>query len=240
MARVEVEMPQMGESVMEGTVIEWSKSVGDSVEEDETLLEIATDKVDTEVPSPQAGILVEILAEEDETIEVGQPIAIIETDAEAAETASSSKEKEGEEEEKEETEAVSDEEVSKDESDEDDGSEAEEADEQAASAQPADEEAEGERIEIQMPKMGESVMEGTVIEWTKNIGDSVEEDETLLEISTDKVDSEVPSPQAGTLVEILAEEGETIEVGQTIAIIATGEAASGAAAGTTPDEDAQE
>src|SRR5699024_10187389 len=89
MARVEVEMPQMGESVMEGTVIEWSKSVGDSVEEDETLLEIATDKVDTEVPSPQAGILIEILAEEDETIEVGQPIAIIETDAEAAETATS-------------------------------------------------------------------------------------------------------------------------------------------------------
>src|SRR5699024_5770555 len=236
MARVEVEMPQMGESVMEGTVIEWSKSVGDSVEEDETLLEIATDKVDTEVPSPQAGILVEILAEEDETIEVGQPIAIIETDAEAAETASSSKEKEGEEE-KEETEAVSDEEVSKDESDEDDGSEAEEADEQAASAQPADEEAEGERIEIQMPKMGESVMEGTVIEWTKNVGDSVEEDETLLEIATDKVDTEVPSPQSGTLVEILAEEDETIEVGQVIAIIDTDPDAAGESAQEEPEQE---
>src|SRR5699024_9606193 len=102
----------------------------------------------------------------------------------------------------------------------------------------ADDGAEGERIEVQMPKMGESVMEGTVIEWTKNIGDSVEEDETLLEISTDKVDSEVPSPQAGTLVEILAEEGETIEVGQTIAVIATGEAASTSA--PSPDEDVQE
>ena len=84
MARVEVEMPQMGESVMEGTVIEWTKNVGDKVEEDETLLEIATDKVDTEVPSPQAGILVEILAEEGDTIEVGQAIAVIETDPDAA------------------------------------------------------------------------------------------------------------------------------------------------------------
>ncbi|MFW6157227.1 MAG: biotin/lipoyl-containing protein [Balneolaceae bacterium] len=88
MARVEVEMPQMGESVMEGTVIEWSKKVGDEVKEDETLLEIATDKVDTEVPSPQSGILVEILAEEGDTIEVGQAIAVIETDPDAAEVSS--------------------------------------------------------------------------------------------------------------------------------------------------------
>src|SRR5699024_11944663 len=86
----------------------------------------------------------------------------------------------------------------------------------------------GERIEVEMPQMGESVMEGTVIEWSKEIGDQVEEDETLLEISTDKVDSEVPSPQAGTLVETLAEEGETIEVGQTIAVLTTGEVSEGA------------
>ena len=85
MAKVDIEMPQMGESVMEGTVIEWTKSVGDMVEEDETLLEIATDKVDTEVPSPQAGKLVEIKAEEGDTIEVGQVIAVVETDADAAE-----------------------------------------------------------------------------------------------------------------------------------------------------------
>src|SRR6056297_2654739 len=222
MARVEVEMPQMGESVMEGTVIEWTKSVGDKVEEDETLLEIATDKVDTEVPSPQAGILVEILAEEGETIEVGQAIAVIETDADAAETGSTeggaakSEEKEKEEDSTE-TEAEPEKEK-----------EAVTAEKQESSGgDGAEDVGEGERIEVQMPKMGESVMEGTVIEWTKSIGDEVEEDETLLEISTDKVDTEVPSPQAGTLVEILVEAGDTVEVGQPIAIISTGKPASG-------------
>lgn len=112
MARVEVVMPKMGESIMEGTVIEWSKSIGDTVEVDETLLEIATDKVDSEVPSPEAGVLIEILAEEGETIEVGAPIAIIETDASAAADAGSSapeakdSKEEPKEEEKEETEAA--------------------------------------------------------------------------------------------------------------------------------------
>ncbi|MEX2604866.1 MAG: dihydrolipoamide acetyltransferase family protein, partial [Gracilimonas sp.] len=100
---------------------------------------------------------------------------------------------------------------------------------------------EGERIEVQMPQMGESVVEATVIGWMKEVGDSVEEDETLLEISTDKVDTEVPSPAAGTLVEILAEENETIEVGQTIAIIATGKAASASSAKkSAPKEGKQE
>src|SRR5690625_3463053 len=84
MAKVEGVMPQMGESVMEGTVIEWSKKVGDKVEVDETLLEIATDKIDTEVPSPESGILTEILVQEDETVQAGQVIAIIETEAGAA------------------------------------------------------------------------------------------------------------------------------------------------------------
>lgn len=213
MARVEVEMPQMGESVMEGTVIEWNKSVGDKVEEDETLLEIATDKVDTEVPSPQAGILVEKLAEEGDTIEVGQAIAVIETNPEEADVSAGgggAAEAEAEPEEEEEPAA---EETAK----------AEEKEPQPS----ASEAEEGERIEVQMPKMGESVMEGTVIEWAKSVGDEVEEDETLLEISTDKVDTEVPSPQAGTLVEKLAEEGDTVEVGQAIAIIATGKAAAG-------------
>ncbi|TVQ72405.1 MAG: 2-oxo acid dehydrogenase subunit E2 [Balneolaceae bacterium] len=84
MARIEITMPKMGESIMEGTVVEWSKKIGDKVEQDETLLEIATDKVDSEVPAPEAGILVEILVEEGETVEVGEPIAILETDPDAA------------------------------------------------------------------------------------------------------------------------------------------------------------
>jgi len=234
MAKVDIEMPQMGESVMEGTVIEWTKSVGDMVEEDETLLEIATDKVDTEVPSPQAGKLVEIKAEEGDTIEVGQVIAVVETDADAAEETTDDsdstddsdeedqvEDKEGEEEsdeEQAEDKVEGEIEEEQDESEEETESDADDSDESSGG---------GERIEVQMPKMGESVMEGTVIEWTKSVGDKVEEDETLLEISTDKVDTEVPSPQAGTLAEILVEEGETIEVGQTICIIETGKAASG-------------
>ena len=209
-------MPQMGESVMEGTVIEWAKNVGDTVEVDETLLEVATDKVDTEVPSPEAGVLVEVLAEEGDVIEVGKPIAIIETDADAAGDVSSG----GSEEETEEAETQ---EV-----------EAEETEEESAPAASSGGD-EGERIEVQMPQMGESVVEATVIGWSKQVGDEVEEDETLLEISTDKVDSEVPSPTAGTLVEILAEENDTIEVGQTIAIIATGE---GASASSSPSKSA--
>lgn len=212
MAKVEVVMPQMGESVMEGTVIEWSKSVGDTVEVDETLLEIATDKVDSEVPSPEAGTLVEILVEEGDTIEVGKPIAIIETDADAAGDAGSSES--ASEEKEEEPEA------------EEESAETESAEEESDSADDEEEADEGddygERIEVVMPQMGESVVEATVIEWSKEVGDSVEEDETLLEISTDKVDSEVPSPAKGTLVEIMAQADETIEVGQTIAIISTG------------------
>ncbi len=220
MARVEVEMPQMGESVMEGTVIEWAKAVGDKVEEDETLLEIATDKVDTEVPSPQAGILIEILAEEGDTIEVGQAIAVIETDPDAADTSDSGGGA------AEESEAQEQTEESKEEPQQEEEVVAEESSEEPSGG---DTDEEGERIEVQMPQMGESVMEGTVIEWAKSVGDEVEEDETLLEISTDKVDTEVPSPQAGTLVEILVEEGDTVEVGQTIAIIATGKAVSASA-----------
>lgn len=218
MAKVEVVMPQMGESVMEGTVIEWAKKVGDRVEVDETLLEIATDKVDTEVPSPESGVLIEILVQEDETVEVGQVIAIIDTEGKASESSSKSengsqKEKEVEKEDaKEEKEVVE--------------STSESKEEEVKESESGSDDGDGERFEVVMPQMGESVMEGTVIEWAKKVGDKVEVDETLLEIATDKVDTEVPSPEAGILVEILVQEGDTIEVGQTIAIIATGKAAS--------------
>ncbi|TVQ67434.1 MAG: 2-oxoglutarate dehydrogenase, E2 component, dihydrolipoamide succinyltransferase [Balneolaceae bacterium] len=218
MAKVEVVMPQMGESVMEGTVIEWAKKVGDTVEADETLLEIATDKVDTEVPSPESGVLVEILVAEDETVEVGQTIAIIETDANAAATVIGNAPSAGKAEESPEKE------------------EAKEVPQNESPAPKQEESGSGERVEVVMPQMGESVMEGTVIEWKKKIGDSVEADETLLEIATDKVDTEVPSPGSGTLIEILAEEGATIEVGQVIAIIATGKPAATGTAGTGETE----
>ncbi|MEQ8523983.1 2-oxoglutarate dehydrogenase, E2 component, dihydrolipoamide succinyltransferase [Gracilimonas sp.] len=217
MAKVEVVMPQMGESVMEGTVIEWAKNVGDTVEVDETLLEVATDKVDTEVPSPEAGVLVEVLAEEGDVVEVGKPIAIIETDKDAAGDVSS---------------GGTDEAKAEETAEEEEPQEAEAQEEEVPAASGGGDE--GERIEVQMPQMGESVVEATVIGWSKQVGDKVEEDETLLEISTDKVDSEVPSPAAGTLVEILAEENETIEVGQTIAVIATGKGASAGSLSSKP------
>src|SRR6056297_58712 len=217
MAKVEVVMPQMGESVMEGTVIEWAKQVGDKVEVDETLLEIATDKVDTEVPSPEAGVLVEILVEADETVEVGQPIAIIDTDGDASATASDDS---GDDEQEESSAEEATEEV-----EEEAAPEASETESESDSG--SDGSNEGERIEVVMPQMGESVMEGEVIEWLKSVGDTVEVDEPLLEIATDKVDTEVPSPEGGTLVEILVEAGDTVEVGQPIAIIGTGKAASG-------------
>jgi len=232
MAKVEVVMPQMGESVMEGTVIEWVKSVGDTVEVDETLLEIATDKVDTEVPSPESGTLVEILVEADETVEVGQTIAIIDTEGGEPESSSDGDSSEDSSDAKNDT----------DDSDSDTSEETEtethettEAEKEPAGSngtessedEDAGGEGDGERIEVVMPQMGESVMEGEVIEWIKSVGDSVEMDEPLLEIATDKVDTEVPSPEAGTLVEILVDAGDTVEVGQPIAIISTGKPASG-------------
>ena len=191
---------------MEGTVIEWSKSVGDTVEVDETLLEIATDKVDSEVPSPEAGTLVEILVEEGDTIEVGNPIAIIETDADAVEAEPTPAPKVEEE-------PVTEVEAPAEEAEPAPVAETSTSDTSGDS---------GDRVEVVMPQMGESVVEATIIEWTKSVGDKVEEDETLLEISTDKVDSEVPSPISGTLVEILAEADDTIEVGQVIAVVSTG------------------
>lgn len=228
MARVDVVMPKMGESVMEGTVLEWKKQVGDVVELDETLLEISTDKVDSEVPSPSGGRLAEIIVAEGDTVDVGTPIAVIETDMDAdiggdgAATVDAEKDA------------------------------ASAAPEPAAkSAAPSIRPAEdapagatatatvsgGERIEVVMPKMGESVMEGTVLEWKKQVGDEVELDETLLEISTDKVDSEVPSPAAGVLAEILVPEGETVDVGAAIAVIASGEGATVGAAPAAPAPD---
>ena len=221
MAQVDVEMPKMGESITEGTVIEWHKQPGDEVEQDEILLEIGTDKVDTEVPSPTAGILTDVLVEEGDTVEVGTIIARVETEAEDADV-------------QEPTEAPPAEE------------EVEEEDEPAATEEPESPEApseapapSGEQVEVVMPKMGESITEGTVIAWYKDIGDEVEVDETLLEIGTDKVDTEVPSPAAGVLTEKRVEEGETVEVGTVIAMLAA-EAEAGAVEAPVPEAPAEE
>ena len=190
-----VEMPELGESVTEGTITTWLKEVGDTVEVDEPLLEVSTDKVDTEIPSPVAGTLVEILAEEDDTVEVGEVIARIgDADAKPAEK-EAPKAEEPKEEKKE-----------------------------APEEEKADKPSSGDATDVSMPELGESVTEGTITTWLKEVGDTVEVDEPLLEVSTDKVDTEIPSPVAGTLVEILAEEDDTVEVGEVIARIGDADA----------------
>lgn len=190
MATIDVLMPKMGESITEGTVIVWHKKVGEPVELDEILLEIGTDKVDTEIPAASAGILAEILVEEGVTVAVDTPIARIRTGVETA------------------TEPAPPPQPAP----------ARPAPPTPPSATPAGD----ARVQVVMPKMGESITEGTVIAWHKKAGDAVELDETILEIGTDKVDTEVPSPAAGTLADILVPEGETVDVGTTLAMIATG------------------
>ncbi len=204
MAKVEVSMPKMGESITEGTVIEWIKQPGDTVEMDEALLEIGTDKVDTEVPSPAAGVLTEIKVEEGAMVDVGTIIAVIETEASEAVVAAAPT-----------PEAPAATPVA----------EAPAPSAPAPAAAPSGDGAAGEGVDVLMPKMGESIMEGTVIVWHKQPGDEIELDETLLEIATDKVDTEVPSPAAGIVAAILVPEGDTVEVGTRIAVISTSGAA---------------
>ena len=223
-----VTMPALGESVTEGTVTRWLKNVGDTVEVDEPLLEVSTDKVDTEIPSPVAGTIQEILVEEDETVEVGADLAVI-GDGDAP--ASSDSGDDAQEAPAEETPA---EEPQADEP----AAEAEEApaEEPQAEEAPAAESSsgDGEGTTVAMPALGESVTEGTVSRWLKAEGDTVEVDEPLLEVSTDKVDTEIPSPVAGTLTKILVQEDETVEVGADLAIVG------GSGGGSTESAPAEE
>jgi pyruvate dehydrogenase E2 component (dihydrolipoamide acetyltransferase) len=210
-----VKMPALGESVTEGTVTRWLKAVGDTIEVDEPLLEVSTDKVDTEVPSPVAGTVEKILVEEDETVEVGTELAVIGdgsgaaggNEAPAAEAQETTPSEEPAAEEVEAAQPAAEE-----------AKPAEQAKEEAtASAPSGGGEASGEAVK--MPALGESVTEGTVTRWLKAEGDTIEVDEPLLEVSTDKVDTEVPSPVAGTVVKILVQEDETVEVGTDLAIV---------------------
>lgn len=217
-----VQMPALGESVTEGTVTRWLKSVGEEIEVDEPLLEVSTDKVDTEIPSPYAGVVEKILADEDDVVEVGGDLAYIgegsgSDSADSAEAEAEDSSEEASAEPVEESESAPAEEAEETSSDD--------ADESAAEA-PASSGSEGEGTEITMPALGESVTEGTVTRWLKDVGEEVEVDEPLLEVSTDKVDTEVPSPVAGTVQAHLAEEDETVEVGEPLARVGSGATAS--------------
>ena len=224
-----VTMPALGESVTEGTVTRWLKAEGDTVEVDEPLLEVSTDKVDTEIPSPAAGVLTKIVVAEDETVEVGAELAIIGGEGEDGGSAAPAQEPA-------QAEAPAQ----------------QQAPEPAAEPEPAPQEApapsggqdfgsgggSGEGTAVTMPALGESVTEGTVTRWLKAEGDTVEVDEPLLEVSTDKVDTEIPSPAAGTLTKIIVGEDETVEVGAQLAVIGGGSGGGSAPAAAEPAPEA--
>ena len=192
-----VEMPALGESVTEGTVSSWYKAVGEHVETDEPLVSVATDKVDTDVPSPVSGVVEQILVPEDETVDVGTVIAIIgdgsglggaaeATPAPVAEPAPAP------------------------------APVAAEPTPAPAAPAPSNDTA---GTEVTMPALGESVTEGTVSSWYKAVGDTIEADEPLVSVATDKVDTDVPSPVSGVVIKLLVPEDETVDVGTPIAII---------------------
>ncbi|QIM18487.1 2-oxoglutarate dehydrogenase, E2 component, dihydrolipoamide succinyltransferase [Leucobacter coleopterorum] len=206
-----VVLPALGESVTEGTVTRWLKNVGDTIEVDEPLLEVSTDKVDTEIPSPISGTLEEILVQEDETAEVGAVLARIGDGSGSGSAAPSEP-------------ATAPEPVAPPQP------EAPAAPAPAEAAPAAAPAAGGDTQDIVLPSLGESITEGTVTRWLVAVGESVDVDQPLLEVSTDKVDTEVPSPIAGVLQEILANEDDTVEVGGVLARVGIGAAAPAALA----------
>jgi 2-oxoglutarate dehydrogenase E2 component (dihydrolipoamide succinyltransferase) len=196
----DVIMPQMGESIFEGTITKWLKKVGEKIEKDEPLFEISTDKVDAEIPAPVTGVLSEIKIPEGETVQVNTVVAVIGDSVGGSEPAPKAT-------------------LTK----------AQPAPQPTASAQnmnsPATEQTQSTppqvqgTVEVPMPQMGESIFEGTVTKWLKKVGDTVQKDEPLFEISTDKVDAEIPSPVSGVLIEIKIGEGETVQVSTVVAVI---------------------
>ncbi len=249
-----VTLPALGESVTEGTVTQWLKQVGDSVAVDEPLLEISTDKVDTEIPSPVAGVLLEIKANEDDTVEVGAVLAIIGEEGEsaggdaapaaeapAAEAAAPLRPRLLK---RRPPEAPAEQPVAESASEERSPAPAGSADAAAGRRRERPRTAGRDRADsgggtaVTLPALGESVTEGTVTQWLKQVGDDVAVDEPLLEISTDKVDTEIPSPVAGKLLEIKVAEDETVEVGAELAIIGSADAAPAASAPAAPAPEA--
>jgi multifunctional 2-oxoglutarate metabolism enzyme len=210
-------MPQMGESVTEGTILEWHKSEGEFVEEGETVVEVSTDKVDAEVPAPATGVIARILAQPDDTVEVGQALAQIDPNGKPSGNGASA-----------ESGAVG--------LEQQDGlvegggeGDADLGDESAGSPAPqpgevtaVTTEGGGETLHVVMPEMGESVTEGTVLDWHVAEGQQVSEGDTVVEVSTDKVDAEVPAPASGTITKLLVQPDEVVKVGQLLAEMVTG------------------
>src|SRR5271156_6147627 len=196
----DVIMPQMGESIFEGTITKWLKKPGDTVQRDEPLFEISTDKVDAEIPSPASGVLTEVKIAEGNTVQIntvvgvigdgdGQPAAAPAPTPAAPAPAAPTPAK---------------------------------VDPPSASNSPAPvaQTAPASLNDVIMPQMGESIFEGTITKWLKKPGDTVQRDEPLFEISTDKVDAEIPSPAAGVLSEVKIAEGNTVQINTVVGVIA--------------------
>jgi len=215
----DVIMPQMGESIFEGTITKWLKKQGDTVQRDEPLFEISTDKVDAEIPSPASGVLSEVKIAEGNTVQINTVVGVIaDADGQAPaapaakeppSTASSA------------TPAASPAPAATP------APAAPSAPAPAGTAAPA-------LTDVIMPQMGESIFEGTITKWLKKPGDAVQQDEPLFEISTDKVDAEIPSPAAGVLSEIKVQAGTTVQINTVVAAISVG-----GTAGATPAPSAQ-
>jgi 2-oxoglutarate dehydrogenase E2 component (dihydrolipoamide succinyltransferase) len=243
---VSVKMPQLGESVTEGIVTRWLKKEGDEISSDEPLLEVSTDKVDTEIPAPATGVLLRILAHEDETVAVGAELAVIgeaneaplrstpDGVADAAATQQSPPQDAAAE-----TTAPPASEATASEP-EPAAAQQDEAPQPVATPEATAASAgSGAQTPIVLPALGESVTEGTVTRWLKQVGDSVTVDEPLVEVSTDKVDTEIPSPVAGTLVSVAVAEDQTVEVGATLGVIGATSAGSTSAPATEAPRQAE-
>ncbi len=218
---IDVVTPAAGESVTEGTILEWHVQVGDPIKLDDTIVEISTDKVDVELPSPATGTVSEILVQEGDTVTVGQVIARIAVGTDGVGTSGNGAPQAA-------ADGVSG----------------------AATAAPAAEDSspsgstpqesegpasaeEGKTVDVLTPAAGESVTEGTILEWHTKVGELIKANDTIVEISTDKVDVELPAPASGTVSELLVQEGDTVTVGQVIARIVVG--ATDASAASRPD-----
>jgi 2-oxoglutarate dehydrogenase E2 component (dihydrolipoamide succinyltransferase) len=193
-------MPQMGESIFEGTITKWLKKAGDTVQKDEPLFEISTDKVDAEIPSPVAGVLTEIKIGEGATVQINTVVAVVTESGETTPAVASAPA----------TPATSP------------------APAPAPTLAPAG-------TDVVMPQMGESIFEGTITKWLKKAGDTVQKDEPLFEISTDKVDAEIPSPAAGVLTEIKIGEGATVQINTVVAVIGGATSSADATGSSSPE-----
>lgn len=204
----DVLMPQMGESIFEGTITKWLKKPGDKVQRDEPLFEISTDKVDAEIPAPAAGVLKEIKVKEGATVQVNTVVGVIDAEGSAAAKAPAEPPP-----------------AQTKSAPQADGTSAPKQPPATESSAPVQEEKAasgtngGATTDVLMPQMGESIFEGTITKWLKKVGDKVQRDEPLFEISTDKVDAEIPAPAAGVLKEIKVKEGATVQVNTVVAVI---------------------